>query len=269
MDCFCSPENVEFSPNLLHPLNPKFLWALIFLIPCFFVINKFWRTFGFRSLPCCMRVPMVNQKLFASENWFSTISGPEWQGCGLFHSYGLKRATTNIVTDTSTYAASTYSQISIASGFMKENNRAGWLVGTWNKKKLYPQTASGRTALVSLWIKMRRGEFNAKAEIASAERTCFISIARKIEGTKMLCETVLLSKEKINLKEKQKYSNKNKYFISESKNVSCFSSNLIFTFSIFRLTKKHFWFRSAAVGEGFEETLDWIEIYFDLFVYTL
>jgi len=58
------------------------------------------QTFGFKSLPCCMRVPMVNQKLFDKENWFSTTSDPAWHGCGLFHSYGLNRATTNIVTDT-------------------------------------------------------------------------------------------------------------------------------------------------------------------------
>lgn len=88
------------------------------------------QTFGFKSLPCCMRVPMVNQKLFDKENWFSTTSCPTWHGCGLFHSYGLNRATTNIVTDTKTYAAKTYSQISIANGFMKEKSRAGWLVGT-------------------------------------------------------------------------------------------------------------------------------------------
>lgn len=89
-----------------------------------------WHTLGFRSLPCCIRVPMVNQKLLASENWFSTSSDSVWQGWGLFHSYGLILATTNIITETRTYAASTYSQIWIASGFIKENSRAGWLVGT-------------------------------------------------------------------------------------------------------------------------------------------
>lgn len=73
---------------------------------------------------------MVNQKLLASENWFSTSSDSVWQGWGLFHSYGLILATTNIITETRTYAASTYSQIWIASGFIKENSRAGWLVGT-------------------------------------------------------------------------------------------------------------------------------------------
>lgn len=87
-------------------------------------------TLGFRSLPCCIRVPMVNQKLLANENWFSTSSDSVWQGWGLFHSYGLILATTNIITETRTYAASTYSQIWIASGFIKENSRAGWLVGT-------------------------------------------------------------------------------------------------------------------------------------------
>lgn len=59
-------------------------------------------TFGLRSDPCCMRVPMVNQKLLASENWFSTRWLSTSQGCGLCHSYGENRATTNIVMETKT-----------------------------------------------------------------------------------------------------------------------------------------------------------------------
>ena len=88
-------------------------------------------TFGLRSDPCCMRVPMVNQKLLANENWFSTRWFSTSHGCGLCHSYGENRATTNIVMETRIYAANTYSQMSTASGFMKLNRRVGWLVGTW------------------------------------------------------------------------------------------------------------------------------------------
>lgn len=69
----------------------------------------------------------MNQKLFDTENWFSTTSDSWWQG---FHSYGEKRAITKRVKETSMYAARTYSQISMANGFMNEKRRVGWLVGT-------------------------------------------------------------------------------------------------------------------------------------------
>lgn len=84
-----------------------------------------YTTFGFSPEPCRKNVPVMNQKLFDTENWFSTTSDSWWHGCGLFHSYGEKRAITNSVKETSMYAASTYSQISMASGFMKEKRRVG------------------------------------------------------------------------------------------------------------------------------------------------
>ena len=87
-------------------------------------------TLGLSPLPCLRNVPVINQKLLLTLNWFSTMSLSPRHGCGLFHSYGLNRAITKRVKLTSMYAASTYSQISTASGFMKENNRVGWLEGT-------------------------------------------------------------------------------------------------------------------------------------------
>ena len=53
-------------------------------------------------------------------------------GCGLVHSYGLNRATMNSVALTRTYAATTYNQMSTASGLIKENNLVGALVGIFN-----------------------------------------------------------------------------------------------------------------------------------------
>ena len=87
-------------------------------------------TLGLSPLPCLRNVPVINQKLLLTLNWFSTMSLSPRHGCGLFHSYGLNRAITKRVKLTSMYAASTYSQISTANGFMKENNRVGWLEGT-------------------------------------------------------------------------------------------------------------------------------------------
>lgn len=89
-------------------------------------------TFGFRSEPCCIRVPIVNQKLFAIVNWFSIKSLWVSHGCGLCHSYGETLATINIVKDTKIYAARTYIQIFTANGFIKENKRMALVAGTFN-----------------------------------------------------------------------------------------------------------------------------------------
>ena len=40
--------------------------------------------FGVMSDPCCMRLPTVNQKLFSSENWFSTSSASLLHGWALY-----------------------------------------------------------------------------------------------------------------------------------------------------------------------------------------
>lgn len=89
------------------------------------------QTLGLSPDPWRKNVPVINQKLFDTENWFSTISESWWQGWGLFHSYGENRAITNKVKDTSIYAARTYNQISTAKGFIKLKSLVGWLVGTW------------------------------------------------------------------------------------------------------------------------------------------
>ena len=43
---------------------------------------------GFRSDPCCIRVPTVNQKLFARVKSFCTTNPVSTQGWGLDHSIG-------------------------------------------------------------------------------------------------------------------------------------------------------------------------------------
>lgn len=68
---------------------------IIFLLSFYIII-----TFGLRPDPWRKNVPVINQKLFDTENWFSTISDSWWHGCGLFHSYGEKRAITNNVNET-------------------------------------------------------------------------------------------------------------------------------------------------------------------------
>jgi hypothetical protein len=57
---------------------------------------------GATSDPCCMRDPMVNQKLFAKLNWFSSSSGSSMQGYGLSHSKGEKRASIQMSRETKT-----------------------------------------------------------------------------------------------------------------------------------------------------------------------
>lgn len=58
-------------------------------------------TLGLSPLPCLRKVPVMNQKLLLTVNWFSTTSLSARHGCGLFHSYGLKRAITKRVKLTS------------------------------------------------------------------------------------------------------------------------------------------------------------------------
>ncbi len=58
-------------------------------------------TFGFMS-DCCMSVPTAYQKQLARENWFLRRPSSKMHGCGLYHSYGENRATTNNVSETST-----------------------------------------------------------------------------------------------------------------------------------------------------------------------
>ncbi len=87
-------------------------------------------TTGFRS-HCCINVPMEYQKQLAIVNWLWSTSYSIMHGCGLYHSYGDNLATRNSVTETRTYAASTYSQMSSAIGFMKENSCVGLLSGIY------------------------------------------------------------------------------------------------------------------------------------------
>ena len=62
---------------------------------------------GLISDPCCISVPTQNHKLLDNVNVFSTVSVSGLHGCGLYHSYGLNLASTNIVKLTMKYAANT------------------------------------------------------------------------------------------------------------------------------------------------------------------
>ena len=49
------------------------------------------------AFTCLRNVPVINQNELEMENWFSISSLSGSHGCGLFHSYGEKRAMTNRV----------------------------------------------------------------------------------------------------------------------------------------------------------------------------
>ena len=51
--------------------------------------------FGDRSLPCCMRDPMVNHIELRRLKSLTSTSGSSLHGCGLSHSYGLNLWFTN------------------------------------------------------------------------------------------------------------------------------------------------------------------------------
>lgn len=68
--------------------------------------KKIYQTLGDNPDVCFSKVPVMNQNELDTENWFSTTSTSDLQGCGLFHSYGENLAMTNMVKDTRTYAAS-------------------------------------------------------------------------------------------------------------------------------------------------------------------
>ena len=93
-------------------------------------------------LPCCIRDPIVNHKLFTIENWFSTIPESGLHGCGFCHSYGLKRARKNIIKLTTRYAAIIYNQISTDRGERNANRLGGFLSGRLYKM-LIPKLRNG------------------------------------------------------------------------------------------------------------------------------
>jgi hypothetical protein len=51
-------------------------------------VHLLYTHMGAISVPCCMKLPMVNQRLFCNVNWFSNSSGSSMHGYGLCHSYG-------------------------------------------------------------------------------------------------------------------------------------------------------------------------------------
>jgi len=97
---------------------------------------------GLMSDPCCISVPTQNQKLLDNVNVFSTVSVSGLHGWGLYHSYGLNRASMKMVILTMKYAATMYTQISIAKGFINENNPGFSRAGILNKM-LIPRLRNG------------------------------------------------------------------------------------------------------------------------------
>lgn len=65
---------------------------------------------GATSEPCCMREPVVNQKLLERLNWFSSSSGSSMHGYGLSHSYGENLARIHMTMDTMTNAGKAQSR---------------------------------------------------------------------------------------------------------------------------------------------------------------
>lgn len=94
------------------------------------------------SEPCCIREPIVNQKLFRREKVFSKYSVFGLHGWGLTHSYGEKRASTNRSRLTPKYAVAIYTHTSNEKGARKENSFGLLFVGFLNKM-LMPRFING------------------------------------------------------------------------------------------------------------------------------
>ena len=99
---------------------------------------------GLMSDPCCMRVPTTNQNALERVKVFSrkTRSGSATHGRPLYHSYGEKRASTNIARLTATYALTTYNQISGARGLRKKKSPGLLRSGRLNRM-LIPRFMNG------------------------------------------------------------------------------------------------------------------------------
>ena len=88
----------------------------------------------YRTYPCCINVPIANQKLLGNvKSFWNTRPAVSSQGSGLAHSYGENLATIQIVIETKTYANKMYIQISRAKGFMKLNSSVSGSAGALNK----------------------------------------------------------------------------------------------------------------------------------------
>lgn len=108
-----------YDATIINEKNPQIL-----------LIIRVEIAFGYISGDCCINVPIVNQKLSDNVNWLPIVILSKSQGLIYFHSMGDIFPTTYIQIDTRKYAISTYIQISIAKGFINENNRVGSEVGT-------------------------------------------------------------------------------------------------------------------------------------------
>jgi len=84
---------------------------------------------GAISVPCCIMLPIANQKAFFIVNWLSSVSGSSMQGYGLFHSAGHILPTINNNNDTTMKTPIKWIQTSFENGLRKENRLGAALVG--------------------------------------------------------------------------------------------------------------------------------------------
>ena len=68
---------------------------------------------GLMSEPCCISVPTANQNAFDSVKMFSSSALSGLHGCGLYHSYGLNRASTYIIMLTTCTSSATTAAVAV------------------------------------------------------------------------------------------------------------------------------------------------------------
>ncbi len=86
----------------VHKFNPK---AIIIGMIIIMILTLNGDYLGARSQPCCIKDPIVNQKLFKRLNIFSKILSSCLHGLHGFHSYGENLPVIKSIMDTPTKAA--------------------------------------------------------------------------------------------------------------------------------------------------------------------
>ena len=67
----------------------------------FWFFENYWKSTKWKTYPCCINVPMANQKLFGKvKSFWNTRPAVSSHGSGLAHSYGENLATIQIVIET-------------------------------------------------------------------------------------------------------------------------------------------------------------------------
>jgi hypothetical protein len=110
---------------------------------------------GAISEPCCMRLPVMNQKQFLRLSWLTKYSGSSMQGYGLCHSLGEMRPKRKRAMETPKNAAARSFQTPTAKGSAKEKKLGGAFLGFWYKiliprliKVVVKSTAASRSEVM-------------------------------------------------------------------------------------------------------------------------